>query len=347
MLKHLDEISHLSKQFDIPHEEILYTLINVEGVCFEPMIERIRFSFNHSTSSPDVFFSVQNSTRSPLSIDQNQLLMNGKKLGSITNLCEDQCKIFYTRKNDKVLCFNPNDRSGCLGCRFCYSPKSSYSHETIATEDIMAAFKIWMEQNNLSDLKNIEQVAIVTGCFKNEETVVSYLINLRKVLKQLYFRGEILYFGIIRKKINLNRLKEISPLNLCFTLECFENREKYIRKDKLISIDNFIEILKYSLECGFTTNFSYILGLDSSYSIQKYFPLLLSHINTFPIISLFQTDESRLKIRHEEAWNLDYYLSNRRTIEQLFLKTNLRPNTWSNHRSLWRLSFANEKLKYE
>ncbi len=344
MLKSYKEILIVSDKYKVPPSEILFMDINIEGISYNCNYERIRFSYKNDCSQQNTIFSVQNNPRSIYSIKNNCLKINDQIVGNVIDICEDDCKLLYPRNTNKVLCFNPNDRYGCIGCKFCYSPNSLYKHEIISSDNILSFFKTWLNKNKYNDLSHIEQIAIVTGCFKNEDASLSYLIQLRETLKELCFNGKIFFLGNILNKHNLELLKKIKPFNICFAIECFENRKEYLRKDKSISIEKIFESMKLSIECGFSTNFSYILGLDSTVVLQKIFNILLEYINTFPIISLYQTDDSRLKHRNNESWNIDYYLVNRKYFESLFLKTNLRPNSWNNFRSPWRLTFADEKI---
>ncbi len=63
-------------------------------------------------------------------------------------------------------------------------------------------------------------------------------------------------------------------------------------------------------------------------------------VNAFPIVSLFQTDDIRIHYRHLEAGNIYYYLSSRKSIEDIFSDTILIPNSWSNYRSVWRTCYG-------
>ncbi len=344
MLESLSQTYFLADKHNIQPSELIFMDINIEGVRHLPRFERLRFRYDIDKLN-SLLFSVQNNYKSSYFLKNNQLLFNDNTLGNLSYICEDKCEIFYTRNNNKVLCFNPNDRSGCSGCKFCYSPKSSYNHRTVPKNKILATFKTWLNSNNYDNLKHLDQVAIVTGCFKNDEIVVTYLLKLKEVLTKLSFSGEILFFGNFKKESSIEKLKAINPLNLCFTIECFENRTEKIRKEKITSLETTRKLMSISIDNGIITNFSYILGLDSTLNLQKHFISFKDCINKFPIVSLYQTNDVRKQYRNKDAWDFNYYIENRKFLENLFLNTNLRPTEWSNHRNPWRKYFANEKLQ--
>ncbi|MBA7540558.1 hypothetical protein ES705_32857 [subsurface metagenome] len=257
---------------------------------------------------------------------------------------EDSCEVFYTRNKGKVLCFNPNSRSNCLGCNFCYTPTSSDDKKIISDKEIYNELLSWVNKNMHNDLSHIEQIAVVTGCFGNDKLIIDYLFELRSVSSKLSFKGEILFLGSPRNEQTIHILNSIKPFNLCFTIECFENRNNIINNDKLVDLERIKNLMSLSKSMGIYTNLSYIVGLDSLSDIKKQFQTLISFINRFPIISIYQTDSKRKKIRNKEACKIEYYLEAKRTIEKIFWNTELRPTKWSNHRSLWREYFGNSKL---
>jgi len=338
MIEKFEQIKDIEKTVLIPLEEIVAMDLNLSGVAVNRPYKRVRFNLLINDKHP-LLFSLENNELSLYNIQQSKLFFNDIFLFDISDLVEDSCEVFYTRKNGKVLCFNPNSRSSCNGCRFCYPP-TSHDERQISSNMLLSAFEEWLQKNQLTDLSHLEQVAVVTGCFKSEQMIIDYLFKLRETLSALSFQNEILYFGIISDFGNIDLLSKIKPLQLCFTIECFENREKILLKNKNLDIDYLKEIMKKSVELGITTTFSYILGLDSLTSIQKKMFLLKDFVTAFPIVSLFQTDDVRLQYRHADANNLYYYLQSRKNIENIFANTTLKPNSWNNYRSLWRTCYG-------
>lgn len=347
MIEMYAQFTEIEKMALIPHEEVVAIDLNLSGVNLNLPYKRVRFNLMINDKHP-LMFSLENDKNSQYTIQRDKLFFNNIFLFSISGLVEDSCEVFYTRKNGNVLCFNPYNRSSCIGCRFCYSP-TSHDKKQISASMLFVAFKEWLQKNHTSDLSHLEQVAVVTGCFKSEQMIIDYLFKLRETLSQLGFRNEILYFGIISDIENIELLSKIKPLQLCFTVECFENREKILLKNKNIDIDYLRILMKKSVELGIRTTFSYVLGLDSFKGIQERMSLFKDYVNSFPIVSLFQTDSIRLEYRHVDANNLNYYLQSRKEIENIFADTTLKPNSWNNYRSLWRTCYGknNESILLE
>ena len=342
MIEKFERFKDIEKTALIPFEEIVAMDLNLSGVAINLPYKRIRFNMLINKKQ-SLLFSLEKNELSLYRIQQNKLFFRDEFLFNISEFVEDSCSVFYTRKNGKVLCFNPNNRSSCIGCRFCYQPKSN-DQQNISDTFLKNAFEIWLQQNNIKDLSHLEQIAVVTGCFKNEQTIVDYLMKLREVLFSFDFKNEILFFGIISDIQNIKQLTQIKPLQICFTIECFENRDFLLRKKKNLELNIISELMKKSIEQEIDTTFSYIVGLDSIDSFKKNMLLLKSYINVFPIISLFQTDKERIKYRHKKALDIEYYLNCRKYIEEIFSNTNLLPNSWNNYRSLWRTCFNGKSI---
>jgi hypothetical protein len=344
MIEKMKQFKEIEKTEFIPFEEIVALDLNLSGVAVNEHYKRVRFNLLLNNKQ-HLLFSLENNKLSLYNIQQNKLYFKDIFLFDVSELVEDLCKIFYTRKNEKVLCFNPNSRSLCNGCRFCYQT-TSYDERQISSSMLLSTFEEWLQKNNLIDLSHLEQVAVVTGCFKSEQMVVDYLFKLKEILSALNFQNELLYLGIISDFKNIGLLSKIKPLQLCFTIECFENREKILLKNKNLDVAYLKALMKKSIELGIKTTFSYILGLDSLPSIQEKMFLLKGFVTAFPIVSLFQTDDIRLKYRHTDANDLCYYLRGRKIIESIFADTALIPNSWNNCRSLWRTCYrrSNEDI---
>jgi len=341
MINTIEHFKYLEQKYDIPFEELVTIDLNLSGVATNLNLDRVRFELHLDKKT--LLFSVENNLLSAYNIKNDKLFFKDVYLCDVSNLQDDTCEVFYTRKNGKVLCFNPNNRSFCIGCRFCYQPMSN-DKQNVSTSMIKNAFESWLKQNDLKDLSHLEQVAVVTGCFESEQLTVDYLTKLREVLLSLDFTKEILFLGIISDIQNIERLSQIKPLQICFTIECFENRDFILRKRKSLELNRISELMKKSIEQGINTNFSYIVGLDSFDSFNENMLVLKNYINVFPIISLFQTDKERIKYKHKEALNIEYYLNCRKYIEEIFRDTNLLPNSWNNYRSLWRTCYNDKSI---
>ncbi|GHT68551.1 hypothetical protein FACS189452_08440 [Bacteroidia bacterium] len=343
MIEKIEQYKLLQAKYNIPFEDVVAMDLNLSGVATDLHSNRVRISL-YVNNQQSLLFSLENNTSSLYNIKNRKLFFKDICLFDISDIKEDTCEVFYTRKNDKVLCFNPNNRSSCKGgCRFCYQPMA---HDTqyISSDMLLNTFKEWLQNNNFPNLSHLEQIAVITGCFPTEQIVVEFLLKLREVTQILGFRNEILYFGIISNLENIKILSKIKPFKICFTVECFENRDIILSQKKNLELPILIALMDKAIENGIITTFSYVLGLDSVESFKENMVLLKNYINSFPVISLFQTDNIREKYKHKEALNIEYYLKCRKYIEKFFADTNLKPNSWNNYRSLWRTCYNGESI---
>jgi len=340
MVKNITDIDNLVQNSELPFIEIISILVNLCGINTKLPYRRIRFDI---IAEYALKFSVENNSLSRFSIENNYLCINGVDLFPVENIVEDSCEILYTRNNGSVISFNPNNRSRCIGCNFCYQP-SSHDKRTINRSNILSTFSDWMKQNGLVDLSSIRQIALVTGCFPNEESVTDYLLKMRDSLKELNFCQDILYIGMIKNKGSINILSRMQPFHICFTVECFEHRNKMLKSSKNVELTEICSLMELSNKIGIDTSFSYILGLDSLESIEKNFGILSKYVTQFPIVSLYQTDERRILYRHPQANSINYYLEARKIIERCMAGNGLTPSSWNNYRSLWRTYYDHKQL---
>ena len=103
--------------------------------------------------------------------------------------------------------------------------------------------------------------------------------------------------------------------------------------------------MDFARSVGHRVNFSYVLGLESLFTVEKYFSLAKRFINSFPIINTIQLHKYHsASLLTPEAVNIEYFFEARKLLERIFIDTDMRPREWENYRSLWFLKFAEEKL---
>jgi len=103
----------------------------------------------------------------------------------------------------------------------------------------------------------------------------------------------------------LLELKKIKPLGICFSLECFDNknREYFLRDVKRdLDLDTIKERLIFANDLGIRTNFSYIIGLESLETIKKGFCEFLPYTNSFPIVNAFQAHKGNV-----HSWSIHFF----------------------------------------
>ena len=358
MIKDIKDINRLSKEYNIPFEDTLFISLNTTGVNADFPYKRLRFKLDLIENGGEFFFGLPVrpgdapfSYKPTINEHKGVLHLDSLLIGDVSEAFNDTCDSTYPRRDGSVLNFNSKSKSTCSGCSFCTTSGQTPKDRTNSLSESQSRNLLneFRDMYNKPDLSHLVQVALVTGCFGSEEKVVNHLCNVREILKDYNYNGEIFYFGSeITSKESFDILKEkAEPFAFCLSVECFTRRHTLLRDIKSrISLDNILQILHNSQERGFQTNFSYIVGIDSLEEIKNNFPELLQVINRFPIINVFQPhynpDQSNLRI--EEAKKIEYYLDARKYFDSLFKETNLRPRTWENYRPLWYTTFADEEL---
>lgn len=360
MLKNIKHLIELSSKYDIPTEDLLLLDLNLSGIKLELQSKRVRFelkstnkdifSLAHNKNIHDFYLALPTVDRSCYFFRDGNLFFNNHLIGKALGITEDYCDSSYPRRGGTALNLNPNSTTSCRGCKFCYTafqvPKDQ---KRMLSRNKLRNFLVnWMKKFDVPNLSHLIQVAVVTGVFPGEKETVDFLKIARDVLNEFLFKGELLYFGSqITNKKTLLELEKLKPLKICFTLECFDKKNRnYFLKDikRKLHPDTVKKILAYANNVGIKTNFSYIIGLESLETIKKGFYDFLPYINSFPIVNTLQAHKGQKGFRYNEARKIDYYIKSRKIIENIFMKTTLRPRPWENYRSLWYLKFGEEFL---
>lgn len=359
----IEDATMASEIFGIPMPEVVFCEMNRTGVSLElhqvPVKFRVRFLCDEifSNKSP-MFFAlpVKNSRQTKFRVDKNSsLFFNHSCIGDTTNVELDTCDCSYFRKNKRVLNLNSNRRGDCFGCTFCIHNYTLYDNRVlkddrkIIDKDSLKNFleKEIMPKNGFPDLGCLEQIAIVTGLFGQEDLAVKHIVNVRKVAEALGFRGTIFYLGCeLLSKKSFEILKDYQPISLCYSIDCFDHREEFmVHKKGKITLINIAQALGYALNRGFEATFSYIVGLDSLESMAKNVEFFSRYVNRFPIVNIYQTQHSQQrKNMTPEATHLEYFLKARKLFEQAFAGRGLYPRNWENYRSLWYHKFNSVDL---
>lgn len=360
MTETLDDIEDLATQYGIPFEDALFIDLNRKGVVTDTSFERIRFYFRPANNRyfhesrergiNEFFFALP--THSGIS---NYLLANGaislgnEEIGTIRELENDTCDSTYPRREGTVINLNPNTKSQCHGCAFCHTFKQDARDiSDLSLEDFLRKHaEEWLRKYDAHDLSHIHSVATVTGCFDGESEVIDYLSLVRTIFSEFGYKGEVFYYGSeITSKEALDELKKIAPFALCFSLECFENRDSILKPHKGgVSLETAKKVLDMSKDRGFGTNFSYIVGMEPLNVVLGRMEEFLPHINKQPVINIFQPHtRGQRGLLVPEARELQYFLDARQGLEILFVNAGLGPRIWENYRCLWYLNFGLEQI---
>lgn len=354
----IDVIVRLAEKYGVPLEDVLFIALNTNGVNFKCDYNRMRMAFRladcnlfdyaKQRDELDYYFALPVNQNSPFVMVGNVLVLQDTVVGHAIGPTEDICDSHYLRRNGTVLNMNPNSRTSCRGCAFCYTAyQVPHDRKKLQSDsELDHFFECWMLQHNVSDLSHLVQVAVVTGCYEDGEEICRFLLTLKRVLCEYQFTGEIFYLGSqITSMDQLDGLVALKPFSICFSLETFERRNLLRDKKRIINLRDACESMEFARALGYKATFSYIVGIESLSVIEYYVTSLREHINKFPIINTLQMHKyHQSTLMDPEAHCLEYYLETRLILERLFAKTSMRPLVWEDYRSLWFLTFNKEPL---
>ena len=354
----INVIARFAERHSVPLEDVLFIALNVNGVDLECNYNRMRMGFRLADSKLfeyakqrgelDYYFALPVNQDSPFAIVGDVLLLQDTVIGQAIGPTEDICDSHYPRRKGTSLNINPNSRTSCHGCQFCYTAyQIPYDRKRLKTNsDLREFFEDWMTQYGLTDLSHLIQVSVVTGCYESGDALCRFLLILKRVLAEYRFTGKIFYLGSqITTQEQLRSVVEIQPFGICFSLETFERRE-LLRKDKReVSLQGACESMDFAQGLGCEVNFSYIVGMEPLCVMEYHFNCFREHINKFPTVNTLQMHRyHQATLMHPSAHRLEYYMNARQILERLFTETSMRPLVWEDYRSLWFLTFSGEPL---
>lgn len=350
-------LEEISRFYGLPVEDVLFIALNKSGVRYDCEYNRMRMAFHldghrftyaQSRGELDYYFALPVNQSSDFVLTGDVLSLGEVVIGQAIGATEDICDSHYPRRNGTVLNLNPNARTSCSGCQFCYTAyQVPYDREKLKDAcSLKNFFDSWLMTYGLADLSHLIQVAVVTGCYEDSYELCQFLITLRQVLAEYKFGGEIFYLGSqITAKDHLEMLESIKPFSICFSLETFERCDLLRDKKRLLTIEHAASLMDLAVGLGYKTTFSYIVGMEPLSVLAAHFSQLLVHINKFPIINTLQMHKyHKAELITPEAHDLEYFFKARQLLEQIFTDTAMRPLVWEDYRSLWYLTFNKEIL---
>ena len=340
----LEDFEKIASEHNLTLSNVLSIALNRYGLNIENFEDkRIRFNLNLLGSPNSTYFAVCVNTfkSSPFVLKDNIIYLENTPVGKVSGIEKDTCLSTYFRNNKKVITFNSNSRSKCVGCKFCgtYSLTDEDVYDFSNKGDIKNYFEKLLKDNNIESMKDIENVTICTGCFKNEDELIKHLLMVNEAFKEMNFDGSLNYIGSqLRdyKKIEMLS-KEINDFGIYLTIEKFLDREKFMRPEKAqLTLPKAKELLSYCSSLGIRTTFLYILGLENLETIKYYFNYFKDSINKYPIVQVYQNyTEEQENYRCDEGKNIEYYINAREIIEEIYNNKNLSPKLWECFRSLY------------
>jgi hypothetical protein len=350
VLDDFGDLATLSRKWDVTEEDILLIALNHSGVQSTLDKARMRFRIRlHSRPEDELFLILSLGRRtSPFRLSDHTISFRGTPIADVTGLEDDDAVLGYFRNGRKVLTLNSNARSQCTGCVFCPNTLEAASDPRLgALDDLSGYFSALLEDFSLPDMSAVEKVTICTGCFHYEHLALEHLALVRQAMDDHRCAGCIHFLSsVLRSDAGLDGAVELGPFHLTLTIECFERRSVVLKESKArFSPEEMASVLRAAIQRGILADYTYIVGLDDIQTAAEWLPRLATVTTTFPRFQVYQPHTEFMNVFvARAAGELEYYLAMRKLIEQLFVDTPLRPESWENYRPLWYFSFAGEPL---
>ncbi len=348
----------LAFKYGVSPQEVGLIDFNRTGVCLDDNDVRVGFRvrFNgtlfYNNDLSWFALPVRNSSDSNFHIRNGKVYFKDFQIGIIDRPVLDTCDTSYQR-GGRLLNLNSRSRSNCAGCKACvHNDKSLYDntvikdkHELRTRQDIDNFF---YEKERLGmNTKDLEQIAVVTGLFRDENEVLEHLHDVYNVATEHKFSGELMYFGC--QLMSATALRDFSKLGktaIVFAIDNFTNRRENLSGTKSsLSLENFYVSMSVAKSLGVETTFAYITGVDDLSAISENFTYFFNVCTRFPVVNIFQIQTGlQAQALVDGAKNLKYYLQARRAIESAFFNSNMRPRRWENYCPLWYREFHGELL---
>lgn len=315
---------------------------------------RVRFTGTINYKDDESWFAlpVRRPEDTMFSARNGGLFFDDRLIGITGPMILDTCDTSYQR-GPHLLNLNSRSRSNCAGCRACvHNDKTLYDGTVIKdqnellTKDDLEKFFDDKQAEGL-DMNNLQQIAVVTGLFKNEDEVVEHMQQINEVVRPRGFNGELMYFGCqVNSGQALSQLAQLGDFSLIYAVDNFTNRDKFLAPFKAgISLQQAHDTMSRAKDMGIHTSFAYIAGIDDLDSMETGMQYFMEASTRFPVVNIFHV-QTRVqgKVMNEEAKHLEYYVRARKVIESVFKGTDMRPRRWENYRPLWYRTFDDESL---
>jgi hypothetical protein len=343
-------VEKLSQQYGINEEDVLLIALNACGVKSSLPYPRMRFQFRLHTRPDDPIYLILALGRetSPFELTAERILFYGEETGQVEHLDNDDAVIGYFRKGGRAMTLNSNARSQCTGCVFCPNTlETSTDPRLKQLDDLKDYFGFLVQDLGWEDLSDVEKITVCTGCFHYENLAIDHLAMVREAASYYNFTGQIhLLSSVVRTPTAFERIRrEVGWFHLTLTIECFTNREVILKKTKAdFRFEDMLTTLQGAKEAGFDTDYTYIVGLDNPNAALPKIWQLRDYVTTFPKFQIYQAHNSFMQFyMYPEANSIDFFLRMRQSLEEVFVSTNLRPQSWENYRSPWYFTFAGKE----
>ena len=162
MINSFEDLMTLSEKYSVPREDILFMDMNISGLNTTDDLDRVRFAlklnidngmFNLARKKgiENYYFALPVKSNSNYHVNGSNLIFGEDTVvGKAERLTEDFCDSSYSRRGGTVLNVNPNARTSCKGCKFCYT-----------------AYQTARDKKKLTDRKSLEDKRIIRKTFTN------------------------------------------------------------------------------------------------------------------------------------------------------------------------------------
>lgn len=356
IVDNFEEYNKLSEKNKLPLSEILQIDMNRSGIYLPNNEVRVNFRVRFKGRFNDDYetwyaLPVREEQDTNFSCHDNHIYYKDIVLGEVTEkIMLDTCESSYQR-GPHLLNLNSRSRSSCGGCTACIHNDKNLYDETVLKDKKGLYTKKDIEEffdSRQISVKDLVQIAVVTGLFHGENEVVEHMKLVHDVAAKRGFEGELMYFGCeVNSEQALKELSTLGKFQLIYAYDNFTKRNKILNplKGKL-TIEDTIKTLEIAQKYGIDTTISYISGIDSLAKMKEGFIALKDYMTQFPIINIYQTQTAiQSSIMDAEAKTLEYYLEARKELEEIFKDKDYAPKRWSNYRPLWYKVYQHEVLE--
>ncbi|MEK6901859.1 MAG: hypothetical protein AABX37_05935 [Nanoarchaeota archaeon] len=273
-------LEHLAQSYPaIPLLDIYYLSLKHLGVQDKDTLRgRPTWNLIDSSSLFHVTFGTSEGD-SPFSIEGTKLLHDGRELPFRADFVErvpvTNGRYFYFRSTDHMtptlddqMVLNLNFRRQCFSCDFCQF-NLYRSQPNISEEE---GFQRIVASRERKDLRDVNEIAIVTGCFGSSEKAMVHIEKVARIAASLGFTGRLLYMGSeIEDKDQVQRVLGVveeaglSGFRMIYTVEMFQRRDRLMKGRKqqksIQEINDTLRSLK-DLDVNHL-EYTYIPGLDT------------------------------------------------------------------------------------
>ncbi|MFE2595786.1 radical SAM protein [Streptomyces sp. NPDC059396] len=348
----LDSVRHLndvSRKWKINAEDVLLIALNACGARSPLGKPRMRFRLRLDTRPQEPLFLILSLGRedSPFELDDRELRLHGVKVGEVDGIEDDDAVLGYWRNGQKMLTLNSNARSQCTGCVFCPNTLEDASDPKIKALDLPGYMGALAANSGMGDLSEVETVTVCTGCFLYENLAMEHLSEVRAAMGANGCTGTLHFLSsVLTSEEGLDAAAQLGPFHLTLTAECFTGRPQILKESKArLTPPEMIDALARAKARGIATDFTYIVGLDPLEEAVENLKQFVPVTTAFPRFQTYQAHNAFMDIyRTPGSETIEWHLTMRRSIEELFVDTGLRPAWWQNYRSPWCFTFAGEEL---